>query len=119
MADENRPDFTFFIAASSVLGLIASIFHLGRPERAWRAASMRRTDCAESSFDKVLETKEHSYATSLLGKEVSYYMTTESGELATATGIVDLVTRGTDGEVQLSAGERTFSLDDVAGIREL
>lgn len=26
-----------------VLGLIASIFHLGRPERAWRAASMWRT----------------------------------------------------------------------------
>ncbi len=26
-----------------VLGLVASIFHLGRPERAWRAASMWRT----------------------------------------------------------------------------
>ncbi len=26
-----------------ILGLIASIFHLGRPERAWRAASMWRT----------------------------------------------------------------------------
>ena len=26
-----------------VLGLIASVFHLGRPERAWRAASMWRT----------------------------------------------------------------------------
>ena len=26
-----------------ILGLIASIFHLGRPERAWRAATMWRT----------------------------------------------------------------------------
>ncbi len=71
-----------------------------------------------SSFAKVLETTEHSYATSLLGKEVSFYMTTESGELATGTGIVDLVTRGTDGSVQLSAGGKTFSIDDVAAIRE-
>ena len=67
-----------------------------------------------TNFAKVLETTEHSYATSLLGKEVSFYMTTETGELATATGIVDLVTRGTDGEVQLSAGGKTFSMDDVA-----
>lgn len=40
---------TFYSLASAVslmlliLGLIASIFHLGRPERAWRAASMWRT----------------------------------------------------------------------------
>ena len=72
-----------------------------------------------ANFAKVLETTEHSYATSLLGKEVSFYMTTETGELGTATGIVDLVTRGTDGEVQLSAGGKTFSMDDVAAIREL
>jgi len=26
-------------------GLVASVFHLGRPERAWRAASMWRTSC--------------------------------------------------------------------------
>ena len=71
------------------------------------------------NFAKVLETTEHSYATSLLGKEVSFYMTTDTGELGTATGIVDLVTRGTDGEVQLSAGGKTFSMDDVATIREL
>ncbi|NQV35189.1 MAG: hypothetical protein HQ515_21015 [Phycisphaeraceae bacterium] len=72
-----------------------------------------------SSFAKVLETTEHSYATSLLGKEVSFYFNTESGELDTATGVVDLVTRGTDGEIQLSTGDRTFSMDDVATIREL
>lgn len=71
------------------------------------------------NFAKVLETTEHSYATSLLGKDVSFYYTMESGELATASGVVDLVTRGTDGEIQLSAGERTFSVDDVAAIREL
>ena len=82
-------------------------------------SQLEQMESQTASFAKVMETTEHSYATSLLGKEVSYYMTTESGELATATGIVDLVTRGTDGEVQLSAGERTFSLDDVAGIREL
>jgi flagellar basal-body rod modification protein FlgD len=81
-------------------------------------SQLEQMESQASSFAKVLETTEHSYATSLLGKEVSFYYTLESGELGTATGIVDLVTRGTDGEVQLSAGERTFVMDDVASIRE-
>ncbi len=72
-----------------------------------------------SNFAKVLETTEHNYATSLLGKEVSFYMTTESGELDTGTGIVDLVTRDTEGHVRLSSGGHTFSIDDVASIREV
>ena len=81
-------------------------------------SQLEQMESQAASFAKVLETTEHSYATSLLGKEVSFYIALESGELGTATGIVDLVTRGTDGEVQLSAGERTFSMDDVASIRE-
>ena len=43
------PGARFFVAGSTLslallaLGLVASFFHLGRPERAWRAASMWRT----------------------------------------------------------------------------
>src|SRR5215211_4884262 len=43
------PDTRFFIVGSAIAliflatGLIASFFHLGRPERAWRAAAMWRT----------------------------------------------------------------------------
>jgi flagellar basal-body rod modification protein FlgD len=82
-------------------------------------SQLEQMESQASSFARVLETTEHSYATSLLGKEVSYYMTTESGELTTATGVVDLVARDTEGNVQLSSGGRTFSVDDVASIREL
>ncbi|HEX6298593.1 MAG TPA: sulfite dehydrogenase subunit SoeC, partial [Burkholderiales bacterium] len=32
-----------FCLALAALGLVASFFHLGRPERAWRAAAMWRT----------------------------------------------------------------------------
>lgn len=44
-----RADERFFIAGAGIalvlaaLGLVASFFHLGRPERAWRAAAMWRT----------------------------------------------------------------------------
>ena len=42
-----RHDFSFVVCCVSLglmaLGLIASFFHLGRPERAWRAATMWRT----------------------------------------------------------------------------
>ncbi len=46
---QNTSSSTFYGIGSAValgllvLGLIASVFHLGRPERAWRAASMWRT----------------------------------------------------------------------------
>ena len=46
---ETRPPAAFYIAGSAlslgflVSGLIASIFHLGHPERGWRAAAMWRT----------------------------------------------------------------------------
>jgi DMSO reductase anchor subunit len=46
---EGAPSQTFLVAGSAVavflaaLGLIASFFHLGRPERAWRSAAMWRT----------------------------------------------------------------------------
>ena len=82
-------------------------------------SQLEQMESQTSSFAKVLETTEHSYATSLLGKEVSFYVTTESGELATATGVVDLVTRDTDGKIQLSAGGQQFSMDVVAAIREM
>ena len=48
VVDKTSTD-TFYSIGSAVslallvLGLVASIFHLGRPERAWRAASMWRT----------------------------------------------------------------------------
>src|SRR5947208_2321130 len=46
-----RPDLPreYFVVGSAIavgltgLGLLASFFHLGRPERAWRAAAMWRT----------------------------------------------------------------------------
>lgn len=81
-------------------------------------SQLEQMESQTSNFAKVLETTEHNYATSLLGKEVTFYVTTESGEVGTATGIVDLVTRKTDGSTELSAGGKTFSMEDVATIRE-
>src|SRR5919106_5855635 len=45
----SAPDARFFVVGSAIAlvflasGLIASFFHLGRPERAWRAVAMWRT----------------------------------------------------------------------------
>lgn len=82
-------------------------------------SQLEQMESQTSSFSKVLETTERNYAASLLGKEVSYYVTNESGELTTATGIVDLVTHGTDGQVQLSSNGHAFGMDDVAAVRDL
>src|SRR5690242_17508880 len=45
----DQPGVAFYVAGSVIAlgflagGLLASFFHLGRPERAWRAAAMWRT----------------------------------------------------------------------------
>jgi flagellar basal-body rod modification protein FlgD len=42
-------------------------------------SQLEQMESQTTNFSKVLEMTEHSYATSLLGKNVSFYFTTESG----------------------------------------
>jgi flagellar hook assembly protein FlgD len=82
-------------------------------------SQLQEMETQTSTFSEVLETTERNYASSLLGKEVSYYLSTESGELTTASGVVDRVTHETNGTVTLSSGGTSFSMDDVASVREI
>lgn len=82
-------------------------------------SQLEQMESQTNSFSKVMEMTERNYAASLLGKEISYYFTTESGELATASGIVDMVNHDTNGDITLSIGDRSVSIDDVAAVREI
>ncbi|OQY16553.1 MAG: hypothetical protein B6I36_10105 [Desulfobacteraceae bacterium 4572_35.1] len=55
-------------------------------------SQLEQLESMKSSFSDVLKRTENSYATSLLGKRVTFYATNEvSGELETKVGTVDSV----------------------------
>ena len=70
-----------------------------------------------TNFAKVLETTEYSYATSLIGKEVSFFAKTPTGDLSALAGSVDRVYKGNDGEISLEVGGYTLGMDDILSIR--
>jgi len=70
------------------------------------------------SFGKVLDSVQRSYASSLIGKEVSFEATNEAGDTETRTGSVGEVSVGDEGEILLAVGDEKVNLSDVTSIRD-
>jgi len=70
-----------------------------------------------SSFAKVLETVEHNYATSLIGKEVSFVGETQPGTTDIINGTVEQIYNNVDGQIVLSVGSYTLGLADVISVK--
>ena len=79
----------------------------------------RRIDpsAVNTSFTSALDSAQRSYASSLLGKEVSFTTADDSGTSTTSTGIVSQVSDNTNGEVQLTVGSQTVALADVLSVQ--
>ena len=71
-----------------------------------------------ASFGKVLDSVQRGYASSLIGKEVSFTVRAEDGTVGTRTGKVEEVAIGEDGQINLVVDDRKVSLADVLSIRE-
>jgi len=69
------------------------------------------------SFAKVLATTELTYASSLIGKEVSFMLETETGTTDITNGIVEQVYNNVDGEIFLRVGDYMFGLENVISIK--
>jgi flagellar basal-body rod modification protein FlgD len=70
-----------------------------------------------TSFGQVLNSVQQSYASGLIGKEVSFKMTADDGSVTTQKGKVDGVVMGSDGAVQLQIGSQQVALADVTAIQ--
>ncbi len=81
-------------------------------------SQLQQTENLNTSFSKVLESVQRSYASSLIGKEVSFQMPTADGTLQTQTGEVDEVVIGTDGTLLLMVDDQQVKLADVTSIRD-
>ena len=80
-------------------------------------SELQQLESLNTSFTSALDSAQRSYASSLLGKEVSFTTADDSGTSTTSTGIVSQVSDNTNGEVQLTVGSQTVALADVLSVQ--
>lgn len=80
-------------------------------------SQLQQLESMNSSFAKVLETVEHNYATSLIGKEVSFVGETQPGTTDIISGTVEQIYNSVDGQIVLSVGSHTLGLADVISVK--
>ncbi len=81
-------------------------------------SQLQQMEGLNASFGKVLESVQRSYASSLIGKEVSYQTRATDGTVETRTGEVEEVTMGENGDIILTVEDTKVNLADVVGIRD-
>jgi flagellar basal-body rod modification protein FlgD len=81
-------------------------------------SQLQQTENLNTSFGKVLESVQRSYASSLIGKEVSFQVQGADGTIETRTGEVEEVLIGADGDLLLMVDDQQVKLADVTSIRD-
>jgi len=81
-------------------------------------SQLQQMETLNNSFSKVLDSVQRNYASSLIGKEVSFEGTATDGSTETRTGKVEEVTIGEDGEIVLTLEHENVNLSDVTSIRD-
>src|SRR5512146_2132871 len=76
-------------------------------------SQLQQMEGLNASFSKVLESVQRSYASSLIGKEVSYQTRAADGTVETRTGEVEEVTMGENGDIILTVADTQVNLADV------
>ncbi len=81
-------------------------------------SQLQQLETLNSSFSQVLKSVQYDYASSLLGKQVSYQTTAADGDTITVTGAVSAVGTGSEGEITLTVDDQIVNLSDVTSIRD-
>ena len=81
-------------------------------------SQLQQLEGMNNSFGKVLESVQRSYASSLIGREVSFLAIGSDGAVETRTGKVDEVLTSKDGQITLVVDDQKVNLADVLSIRE-
>ncbi len=80
-------------------------------------SQLQQVENLNTSFGKMLESVQRSYASSLIGREVSFRATAADGTIETGTGEVEEVTIGDTGQIILTVDGQRVDLADVLTIR--
>jgi flagellar basal-body rod modification protein FlgD len=81
-------------------------------------SQLQQTENLNTSFGKVLDAVQRSYASSLIGKQVSFSTPAGDGTAQTGTGQVHGVAVGSDGGILLTLSNQQINLTDVSAIRD-
>jgi len=81
-------------------------------------SELEQLENMNASFSRVLDSVQQSYASSLIGKDVSFEVRTADGGLETKTGEVEEVIMEDDGDITLVVDGQNVRLADVTAIRE-
>lgn len=81
-------------------------------------SQLQQMETLNGSFSRVLDSVQRSYASSLIGKEISFEATGPDGAVRTKTGEVEEVTMEDDGSIILTVDNQRVNLSDVTSIRD-
>jgi flagellar basal-body rod modification protein FlgD len=79
-------------------------------------SQLQQLESMNTNFSQVLSNVEGSYANSLLGKEVSFWVQLDTGDTALMKGIVNNVYKQ-NGKNMLVIGDQVFGLDEVVTVK--
>ncbi|MHC4676786.1 MAG: hypothetical protein ACYTBZ_30240, partial [Planctomycetota bacterium] len=79
-------------------------------------SQLQQLESMNSTFAEVLSTVNHTYANSLIGKEVSFFGETAEGTIGVLRGVVEQVYKK-DGENLLVVGDYILNIEDVITVR--
>ena len=80
-------------------------------------SQLQQLESMNSNFAEVLATTRRTYANSLIGKEVTFMIQTESGDAELTSSVVDQICNEVDGKIFLLAGDYTLLLEDVIAVK--
>jgi flagellar basal-body rod modification protein FlgD len=80
-------------------------------------SQLQQLESMSSSFSSVLTNVERTYANSLIGKEISFVVETETGERGILSAVVKEVYNDVEGQIILSTGNYTLGLEDVISVK--
>lgn len=75
-------------------------------------SQLAQLETLNTTFSEVLEVTEQSYASSLLGTDVTFVTEDDDGESTTVTGTIDQVL-SSDDEFYFGVGDYSLTLDDI------
>jgi flagellar basal-body rod modification protein FlgD len=79
-------------------------------------SQLEQLESMNRTFTQSLDAAQRSYASSLLGKEVSF-ADSENAETGVSSGVVSEVTTGADGQLMLRVGAQTAALADILSVQ--
>lgn len=81
-------------------------------------SQLEQLESMNGSFSQVLDSVQRSYASSLIGKEVTFGVMADDGTIEAASGVVEQVATPSGGDIALLVGDYAVNLTDIIGVQQ-